>query len=330
MLIVGLQGSPRRRGNTDLLLSAFLEKAGRAGAAVETIQVAKTGIVPCIGCGYCETHGTCVHTRDPMSTRLFGLLRAADMVVAATPVYFYGPSAQLKVLIDRCQTLWSRKYKYKLRDPLAGTRRGILLSVAASRGRQLFDAVELIAKYFFDAIDARYDDALFYRGIEAKGAIRRQSGLADDIDALVEKTVRPLLNRRRVLFVSARGALMGPMAAAAAQQRYGRHIRAACGASLPSDDDAPAMIAAMQRAGIDMGYYRPQPVEQAFYGLHPDLVVTVGDDSGGGPPAAEKHLHLPLTRPSAGDEAAMDRLYRDIDAAVGAILQPMDAEFKKK
>ena len=106
MLILGLQGSPRKGGNTDTLLGAFLEKAGQAGAAVKTIQVARAGIVPCKGCGYCETHGTCVIADDPMSTELFGLLRQADLVVAATPVYFYGISAQLKVLIDRCQTLW--------------------------------------------------------------------------------------------------------------------------------------------------------------------------------------------------------------------------------
>ena len=108
MLILGLQGSPRKGGNTDTFLASFLEKAGQAGAAVKTIQVARAGIVPCKGCGYCETHGTCVISDDPMSTEIFGLLRQADLVVAATPVFFYGISAQLKVLIDRCQTLWSR------------------------------------------------------------------------------------------------------------------------------------------------------------------------------------------------------------------------------
>jgi arsenate reductase len=134
MLILGLQGSPRKGGNTDTFLAAFLEKAGQAGAAVKTIQVARAGIVPCKGCGYCETHGTCVIADDPMSTEIFGLLRQADLVVAASPVYFYGISAQLKVLIDRCQTLWSRKYAISWKDPLAATRKGLLFSVAASRG----------------------------------------------------------------------------------------------------------------------------------------------------------------------------------------------------
>jgi hypothetical protein len=88
MLILGLQGSPRKGGNTDTFLAAFLEKAGQAGAAVKTIQVARAGIVPCKGCGYCETHGTCVIADDPMSTEIFGLLRQADLVVAALQSIF--------------------------------------------------------------------------------------------------------------------------------------------------------------------------------------------------------------------------------------------------
>ncbi len=324
MLIVGLQGSPRKRGNTDRLLSAFLEKAEKAGAAVDTIQVAKAGIIPCIGCGYCETHGTCVHADDPMSTRIYGLLRSADMVVAATPVYFYGPSAQLKVLIDRCQTLWSRKYKYALKDPLAATRKGVLLSVAASRGRQLFDAVELITKYFFDAIDARYCSALTYRGIEARGDIQRHPGLDEEIDALVDSCVRPLVQRQRMLFVSAHGALLGPMAAAAAQRRRGDRIRAACAAAAPAETDAPAMVAAMQRAGVDMAFRAPLPIDRAFHGASPDLVVTVGEGAEAALPAGVNRRHLPLARPTATDDEGMDRLVRDIDAAVATLFQSIE------
>ena len=233
MLILGLQGSPRKGGNTDTFLTAFLEKAAQAGAAVKTIQVARAGIVPCKGCGYCETHGTCVIADDPMSTEIFGLLREADLVIAATPVFFYGISAQLKVLIDRCQTLWSRKYVYKLKDPLAGTRKGLLFSVAASQGRQLFDGIHLTAKYFFDAIDAQVSHALTYRGIESKGAIRQHEGLAADIDEALQKTVLPLVNRKKVLFISPAGACRAPMAAAMAQQRYGDRIRTGFGGCSP-------------------------------------------------------------------------------------------------
>ena len=136
-----------------------------------------------------------------MANEIYGLMRQADLIVAASPVFFYGVTAQLKVLIDRSQTLWSRKYVYKLKDPLASTRQGMLFSVAASRGRQLFDGINLTVKYFFDAVDARPAHELIYRGIEAKGAIRSQAGLETDIDTVIETSVKPLIRRKNVLFV---------------------------------------------------------------------------------------------------------------------------------
>ena len=321
MLILGLQGSPRKGGNTDTLLASFLEKAGQAGAAVKTIQVARAGIVPCIGCGYCETHGTCVIADDPMSTELYGLLREADLVVAATPVFFYGISAQLKVLIDRCQTLWSRKYVYKLKDPLAATRKGLLFSVAASQGRQLFDGIHLTAKYFFDAIDAQFSHALTYRGVESKGAIRHQEGLAADIDEAIQKTVLPLVKRKNVLFISPTGACRAPMAAAMAQQRFGDRIRTGFAAMRPASELSAPMNQAMQRVGVDMGYRKPQTIEQALYGTTPDLTIAIGDGVDKIPVPGIKTVRWSLPEPVSSDEAAIDRLRLAIEAHVDTLME---------
>ena len=321
MLILGLQGSPRKGGNTDVLLAAFLEKAGQAGAAVKTIQVARAGIVPCKGCGYCETHGTCVIVDDPMSTEIYGLLRQADLVVAATPVFFYGASAQLKVLIDRGQTLWSRKYVYKLKDPLAGTRKGLLLSMAASRGRQLFDGIHLTAKYFFDGIDAAFSHALTYRGVESKGAIRNREGLATDLDEAIEKTVLPLVKRKQVLFISPTGACRAPMAAAMAQQRYGDGIRTDFGGWSPAPALHEPMVRAMERVGVDMGYRKPQNVEQALYGATPDLTVTIGDGVNEIPVPGVKTVQWSLPDPASSNDEAMDRLRLEIEGHVDTLMQ---------
>ncbi len=321
MLILGLQGSPRKGGNTDTLLAFFLEKAGQAGAAVKTIQVARAGIVPCIGCGYCETHGTCVLADDPMSTELYGLLREADLVVAATPVFFYGISAQLKVLIDRCQTLWSRKYVYKLKDPLAATRKGLLFSVAASQGRQLFDGIHLTAKYFFDAIDAQFSHALTYRGVESKGAIGHQEGLAADIDEAIQKTVLPLVKRKNVLFFSPTGACRAPMAAAMAQEQFGDRIRTGFAALRPASDLSAPMNRAMQQVGVDMGYRKPQTIEQALYGTTPDLTITIGDGVDKVPVPGVKTVRWSLPEPVSPDEAAIDRLRPAIEAHVDTLME---------
>jgi len=321
MLILGLQGSPRKGGNTDAFLAAFLDKASQAGAAVKTIQVARAGIVPCKGCGYCETHGTCVIADDPMSTEIFGLLREADLVVAATPVFFYGISAQLKVLIDRCQTLWSRKYVYKLKDPQAATRKGLLFSVAASQGRQLFDGIHLTTKYFFDAIDAQFSHLLTYRGVESKGAIRHQEGLAADIDEAVQKTVLPLVKRKNVLFISPTGACRAPMAAAMAQQRYGDCIRTGFGALQPASELSAPMVQAMQRVGVDMGYRKPQNIDHALYGATPDLSIAIGEGVDKISVPGVKTLQWSLPEPVSPDDAAMDRLRLAIDAHVDKLIQ---------
>ena len=321
MLILGLQGSPRKNGNTDRLLAAFLEKAEQTGAAVKTIQVDRAGIVPCKGCGYCETHGTCVISDDPMSTEIFGLLREADLVVAATPVFFYGISAQLKVLIDRCQTLWSRKYVYKLDDPLAGTRKGLLFSVAASQGRQLFDGIQLTTKYFFDAIDARFDESLTYRGVEAKGAIRDREGLAADIDVVIQKSVLPLVNRKKVLFISPTGACRAPMAAAMAQQQYGDRIRTSFAGSSPASALHEPMVQSMERIGVDMGYRKPQHVEQGLYGAKPDLTVTIGHKVDEIPVPGVKTVQWSLPTPATPDDEAMDRLRLEIERHVDTLKQ---------
>ena len=321
MLILGLQGSPRKGGNSDTLLASFLEKASQAGAAVKTIQVARAGIVPCIGCGYCETHGTCVLADDPMSTELYGLLREADLVVAATPVFFYGISAQLKVLIDRCQTLWSRKYVYKLKDPLAATRKGLLFSVAASQGRQLFDGIHLTAKYFFDAIDAQFSHALTYRGVESKGAIGRHKGLAADIDEAIQKTVLPLVKRKNVLFISPAGACRAPMAAAIAQERFGDGIRTGFAALQPASELSAPMNRVMQQVGVDMGYRKPQTIEQALYGTTPDLTVAIGDGVDTMPLPGIKTVQWSLPEPALTDDEATDRLRLEIEAHVDTLMQ---------
>ena len=322
MFILGLQGSPRKSGNTDILLKTFMDAAARAGASVNTIQAAKAGVADCIGCGYCEKHGTCVIVDDPMATSIYGLMRQAELIVAASPVYFYGVSAQLKKLIDRCQTLWSRKYIYRLKDPMASTRQGILLSVAASQGRQLFDGVHLTAKYFFDAIDARFAHALTYRGIEAKGEIRHQDGLAVDVDALVRQTVVPLLTRKTVLFVSPKGACRAPLAAAMAQQQHGRRIRTGYAGLSPASELSAPLLRVMQRKGTDLGYRTPMAIDQALQGAKPDLTVVLDDTMGGDPVPGVKSLRWPL--PPAEDDAAVDRLLQDIEARLDTLIDPID------
>ncbi|MFH1037722.1 MAG: flavodoxin family protein [PVC group bacterium] len=108
MDIVAIMGSPRKGGNSDLLLDAFLGGAGEDGTAYEKISVCDPGISPCTECLACERTGEC-NIDDGMQT-VYPKLLAAGKIVISAPIYFYGLPAQFKALIDRCQALWARKY----------------------------------------------------------------------------------------------------------------------------------------------------------------------------------------------------------------------------
>ena len=75
MFVLGLQGSPRKKGNTRFLLSAFMDEMAAQGAETQVLNVCDKNIKPCIGCGNCERKGFCVHKDDDMTNEIFGLLR---------------------------------------------------------------------------------------------------------------------------------------------------------------------------------------------------------------------------------------------------------------
>jgi multimeric flavodoxin WrbA len=253
MLVLGLQGSPRQKGNTNYLLSAFLDEAARLGAQTHLVEVAKKNIVPCQEYVVCEKKGFCP-IDDDMKHEIYPLLRQAEVIVAASPIFFYNVTAQLKALIDRSQTLWARKYRLKLKDPAWNYRRGFLLSVAATKGKNLFEALNLTAQYFFDAVDADYKGSLTYRGIEK----------AKDMD------------RKKILFACRENACRSQMASAFAQYYAGDKLDIFNGGSKPAEKVNPVMAEVMQEKGIDMAFRVPITIEEAIFEVKPELIVTMG------------------------------------------------------
>jgi multimeric flavodoxin WrbA/protein-tyrosine-phosphatase len=275
MLVLGLQGSPRKKGNTRFLLRALLDEIEALGGRTRVVETDSRHIEPCREYTLCEKKGVCP-IKDDMHRDIYALLREADVVVAATPVFFYNMTAQLKALVDRCQVFWSRKYLLKLRDPRAGTRRGFLLSVGASRGKKLFDAIELSLKIFFDALDAAYVGSLTYRGIEGKGEMARHATVADDVRRAAASLMTPFAGRKRVLFAGRRNACRSQMAAAYAQQLAGDRIDALSAGRSAADALDPEMVAAMAEAGIDMGFGRTRALHEAIALHRPELIVAMG------------------------------------------------------
>ena len=168
--VLGIMGSPRRWSNTELLLDAALDGAAHGGAATYKVVVCDLSIHPCTECYACAQDGNC-SIRDDM-TRLYDDLVAADCIIMATPVFFYGFAAQAKALVDRCQALWMRRRVLRTWTPDVTARRGALISVGATRGPKLFDGMVLTAKYFFDAVGIREFDQLLVRGVDARAQVR--------------------------------------------------------------------------------------------------------------------------------------------------------------
>lgn len=140
--IVVLAGSPRKGGNTDLLVQAFAEGASKKHE-VEVISVVDYKVNPCIGCNACfNREGNTCFQQDDMSV-ICKKLSTADILIVASPVYFYGISAQLKAIIDRLHT--------PMRNTFAIKKLGLILVGAASLP-ELFDSIkvqyQLILNYF--------------------------------------------------------------------------------------------------------------------------------------------------------------------------------------
>ena len=99
MKIVVLMGSPNINGSTSMLVQSFRKGAEEKGHSVCVIDVCKLNIAPCTGCVACGYEGDCVQRDDNELIRQ--KLLGCDMVVFATPLYYYGMSAQLKIVVDR-------------------------------------------------------------------------------------------------------------------------------------------------------------------------------------------------------------------------------------
>ncbi|MFO8009957.1 MAG: flavodoxin family protein [Dehalococcoidia bacterium] len=180
MKIVGIAGSPRRGGNTDILLERSLEGAKSAGAHVEKIVLCEMHIEPCRHCDGCLKEGKCVIDDDMQS--IYPRLREADVIVIASPMFFMGLTAQTKAMIDRCQALWA--LKYVLKQPVAlnagGSRKGFFISVGGTKFKNLFDGARTTIKSWFIVIDAKLVDEATYSQIDAKGAIKEHPTALED------------------------------------------------------------------------------------------------------------------------------------------------------
>lgn len=172
MKIIAFLGSPREGGNTELILKDTIrgiEESG-SGSIVQVFNLNLMNISPCQNCGGCDETGVCVYEDD--MTQIYDAIRSADRIILASPIFFFALSAQVKVMIDRCQAFWCEKYLLKKPIPEGHYKRtGLLLLVGGQKKEIGIQCAEASAKAFFRTVSVPEHKTLSYMGIDSKGAI---------------------------------------------------------------------------------------------------------------------------------------------------------------
>lgn len=150
MKIVVLEGSPNKNGSSNLLSERFICGAKETGHSVDVIDAAHANIRPCIGCIHCGYEGPCSQNDDMNEIRQ--KILDADMIVFVTPLYYYGMSAQLKILIDRFCAFNSSIQRKQMKSALLA---------AAWNGDN----------WTFEALEAHYKTLVRYLNLKDQGMV---------------------------------------------------------------------------------------------------------------------------------------------------------------
>jgi len=182
--VLGIVGSPRRGGNTETLVEAILAGAAEAGAIARKIILSELDIAPCEACGACEDTGQCTITDDMED--LLQEMKTSDVWVLGTPVYWWGPSAQFKLFLDR----WYSKV-FLPEDKAMFKGRRIILAVAmgdADRATarhtigMLTDAISYLEAELFATVLAP--------GVNDAGEVRQRPGILEEAHRLGCEAIR--------------------------------------------------------------------------------------------------------------------------------------------
>jgi multimeric flavodoxin WrbA len=186
--IIAFLGSPRRGGNTDILLDYALEGAEEAGASFEKLALNELSMSPCQGCESCHETGICRIEDD--FQEVYRRLRDNSLFILGSPVYFSGVSAQVKIMIDRCQCCWAARFILKRPvAPPGPSRRGLILGVGAMKGKERFSAFLAEARAFFAVNNIHNNGELLVDGVDAKGKILEKKAALEEARSLGRKLV---------------------------------------------------------------------------------------------------------------------------------------------
>ena len=162
-----VSGSPRKEGNSDILCNQFMKGALDAGNEVEKIRVAEKKIAPCTGCYFCKNNGGRCAFNDDMGDILQKIIDC-NVLVLATPVYFYSVCAQLKAVIDRTVARWTELANKEL----------FYIMTAADNDEDTMDSALASLHGFARCIDGYEEKGVLYgKGVYEKGDVLKREEL---------------------------------------------------------------------------------------------------------------------------------------------------------
>lgn len=186
MKAFALLGSPRKSGTTASVLDLFLEVLQKEGYEVEKLNISDLNVEPCTECLSCYVREGCI-INDSM-TVIYNRLRTADLIIFATPVFFSGPSAQLKAVIDRLQAFWAlrEKLKRKIRD-----KRAKMLGIVVGSRNSEIDLRNTVSifKAAADSLEADYLDTFSILNAESKENLPPKPILKKKIEEFLKRYV---------------------------------------------------------------------------------------------------------------------------------------------
>lgn len=170
--ILIISSSPRKNSNSEALAAEFARGAAEAGNSVETLSLRGADIAFCRGCLACQKTQKCVIKDD--ASDIAAKMMTADVLVFATPVYYYSVSGQLKTMLDRANPLYSSDYAF---------RSIYLLACAADDAESAVEGTETAIRGWVDCFErAEFCGTVFAGGVNAPGDIAGHEALARAYD----------------------------------------------------------------------------------------------------------------------------------------------------
>lgn len=173
-MVLAVISTPRKMGNSRILLEKFIEPL--SGFPIKIFDLYKMRIHPCIACDKCHVTGFCIIEDD--IREFYEIENKIEAIVVSSPIYFYGPPAPLKALIDRSQVFWYKKFI--LREQLK-EKKAFIINVAASDTYKTFEAAEKIMKVWINSLNGSITGYKKIGGLEEEGEVLKKPHILEEV-----------------------------------------------------------------------------------------------------------------------------------------------------